>query len=281
MSEIEARVYRPDSRFETGWFAALSALLQELISFRPHIGTLFARDFRASYRGTALGVFWNFVLPLVPISAYILLAGLRVFPAREGIPAAIYISIGATLWFLMTSLIRQPINIVKSRTREVMKTALPLSASIASSFAMLVFETMVRFGLVIVLVIAMRHWPALTSPLVIPVALIASIFALSLGVFLSILNVVSPDIERVVTIVLQYGIFLSGVIFPVSSLGPLGVLEVANPFAVFITAVRDAAFAGEFSHPVALAAWSAASLVLALVSVRFFYVMEYRIRGLA
>lgn len=281
MSEMNARVYRPDSRFATGWLSAVLALYRELMSFRPHIGTLFARDFEAAYRGAALGVFWNFALPLVPISAYIMLAGLRVFPAREGLPAAIYIGIGATLWFLMTGLIRQPISIVKSRTREVMKTALPLSASIASSFAMLLFETLVRLGLVVVLIVVFRSWPALTAPLLIPVAIIAATFGLSLGVFLSILNAVSPDIERLVTIVLQYGIFLSGVIFPVSSLGPLGVLEVANPFAVFITAARDAAFMGGFSHPIALAAWSGATLVLALVAARFFYVMEYRIRGLA
>jgi ABC-type polysaccharide/polyol phosphate export permease len=281
MSEIKARVYRPDSRFETGWITALSALHKELMAFRPHIGTLFAKDFRAAYRGAALGVFWNFALPLLPISAYVLLAGLRVFPAREGIPAAIYISVGATMWFLMIGLIRQPITIVKSRTNEVMKTALPLSASIASSFAMLLFETGVRIGLVVVLIVAMRVWPALTAPLIIPVVLIAAIFSLSLGVFLSILNAVSPDIERVVTIFLQYGIFLSGVIFPVSSLGPLDFLEVANPFAVFITAARDAAFGGGFSHPAALAGWSAAALVFAVISARFFYVMEYRIRGLA
>lgn len=281
MSENDTRVYRPDSRFETGWLGALLALYREIASHRSHITILFSKEFRSASRGSALGVFWNFALPLLPISAYILLASLRVFPPREGLPAALYISFGATVWFLMTGLIRQPIQIVKSRTREVMKTALPLSASIASSFAMLFFETLVRCGLLVALIVYFGVWPAFAAPLAMPVLLVAVTFSLSLGVLLSILNVVSPDIERVVTVFLQYGIFLSGVIFPISYMGPLVILEQINPFAVFIIASRDLFFFGVAPHPAALAIWAAASLALLFVAARFFYVMERRIRGVA
>ena len=281
MPADDARVYRPDSGFETGWFSAAGALYSEVIAYRSHIATLFARDFHAAYRGAAFGVFWNFALPLLPITTYILLATLRVFPPRDGIPAAVYISVGATMWFLFAGLIRQPIQIVKQRNNEAMKMSLPLSASIAASFAMLLFDTLVRLALVIGIIVFMGAWPKLTALWLVPIVFAGCIFSLGVGVFLSVLNAVTPDIERIVRIVLQYGIFLSGVLFPVSYMGPLAALEIYNPFTVFISSARDLAFLGVVDQPQALLFWSAGGVVFLIIAARLFYVTERRIRGLA
>lgn len=275
------RVYRPDSRFGAGLAGSLAALAGEIRKFRSHIGTLFWSEFHAGYRGTALGAFWNIALPMLPISVYILLVSLRVFPVYDGVPPSVYIGFNVTLWYLFTGLILQPMQVVKSRNAEVMKTAMPLSASIAASFARLCFDTLVRAAFVAVLMAATATAPMVSSLALLPILLAACALFLSLGLLLSIANVIFPDIERVVTIILQYGIFLSGVIFPLSSLGALAALETANPFNVFIAAARDVVFLGAASQPVALAAWAAASLLLVLFSARFFYVMEYRIRGVA
>ena len=275
------RRYRPDSRFSIGLLGAFAALVRELVEFRSHILMLFSNEFKASYRGTALGVVWNLLLPLLPISVYVLLASLRVFPKFEGIAPAVYIGFNVTLWFLFTGFINRPIQVVRSRNAEIMKTAMPLSASIASSFAQLCFDSLLRIALVAALMAATATIPTLASAALLLVVLAGSIFFLSIGLLLSILNVIYPDIDRVVTIILQYGIFLSGVIFPISSMGPLAVLETTNPFSVFIQAARDAVFLGTLSHPAALAAWTGAGLIALLVSARFFYLMEYRIRGLA
>lgn len=277
----QPRIYRPDSRFDSTIFGALGALFLEIIEYRSHIATLFGSEFNASYRGTALGVAWNFLLPILPISVYVLLVHMRIFPAREGIPAAVYIGFNVTLWFLFTGLINRPIQIVRARNTEMMKTAMPLSAALVSSFARLCFDTLVRCAFVIVLILVLPTHVKLTALAVVPVIAAGSALFLGTGLLLSILNVTYPDVERIVTIVLQYGIFLSGVIFPISAMPPLRFLEVANPFAVFIHSARDAAFAGTFTHPLPLAVWTLAGGALLLLSARFFYVMEYRIRGLA
>lgn len=280
MREIKARTYRPDSRFELGWLAAAWALAREIKRFRSHIGTIFANDFRSSYRGTVLGVFWNFVLPLIPISIYTLLVNLRVFPLLEGIAPAVYISFNVTLWYLMTGFIIQPIQIIKSRNAEIMKTSMPLSAAIAASFARLSFDTLVRIVAVSALIILNATSVKLSVMAVVPITLSACVFCLGAGLLLAVANVIYPDTERVVRITLQYGIFLSGVIFPVSSMGSLSALNTCNPFNVFIHAARDAAFVGMLNYPVAFFVWSAVGGFLLLFSVRFFYVMEYRLRGL-
>ena len=279
--KVGVRIYRPDSRIKQNWLQAAISITREIKNFRSHINTLFMRDFRKGYVGTVLGVFWNFILPMVPISVYILLVSLRVMPRYDGIPPAVYISFNITIWYLLTGLIRQPIQIVKSRNAEMMKTAIPLSAAIVSSFAQLCFDTAVRIALVTVLIVATQTGISWAAFLVVPIILSGGLLFLGLGLLLSILNVIYRDIERVVTIVLQYGIFLSGVIFPLSSLGPLTGLSTANPFNVIISSAREAAFAGSISNPGALAAWTTVGVILFLYSIWFFYLMEYRIRGFA
>ena len=270
--------YKPQSRLDASSLDATAALAGELSSYRSHIATMFVGDFRASYRGTLLGVFWNFVLPLVPISVYILLVSLKVFPRYDGIEPSVYISFNVTVWMLLTGMITRPMQVVKTRNQETMKTAMPMSVAIASSFAQLCFDTLVRLALVTVLVVAFAQWPHFN---ILPflVALISGLaFCFAIGLMLAIFNIIYPDLDRIVNIVLQYGLFLSGVIFPVSTLGPLRVLENTNPLNVFIRTMRDYLFVGSDTQPQSLWIWAAVAFMIFLIAVRFFFIMEHRIR---
>lgn len=273
-----SRHYLPQSRLKTGSFSAAKALGNEIVQFRSHISTMFAADFRKSYHGTVLGILWNFILPLVPITVYILLVNLRVFPLYDGLEPAVYISFNVTMWMLFAGMIMRPMQVVLSRNQETMKTAMPMSVAVSSSFAQLCFETLVRLGLVTVLVVVFAQWPTLHLFPFLLALITGLLFCLSIGLTFAIFNVIYPDINRVTNIFLQYGLFLSGVIFPVSTLGPLAVLENTNPFNVFIRSTRENLFFGTESDPQIVWIWAGVSLVMFLISVRFFYVMEHRIR---
>lgn len=272
-------VYRADNRFNDSLTVALSRLFMELIYFRSHTTTIFRRDFQASYHGTFFGIFWNFTLPLIPISIYILLASFRVLPSFEGVPSSVAIAFNATIWFLLAGCIQQPISVVRGRNAEAMKTALPLSVSIAASFGRVLFDTLVRLALLMVVIIATAVWPSTMAPLTIFLVALALFFFLGFGLLVSILNIIAPDVQRLVSVALQYGLFVSGVIFPLSKLGPLAILETINPFAVFITAARDLTFHGTITNVGLLAAWLLVGILLFIYAARLFYLMEYRIRG--
>lgn len=282
MSDIKSgtpqRSYRPNNRADANIFSAIAALIGEIRQYRSHIATIFAADFKNTYRGTVFGVFWNFTLPLIPISVYILLVSLRVFPRFEEIPPAVYLSFNVTMWMLLTGVITRSIQVVKSRTQEAMKTSIPLTAAISSSFAQLCFDTLVRLVLVAVLVAVFGPVPKVNILWLLLAISSGLLFCLSIGLTLSIFNMIYTDVERLTTIVLQYGIFLSGVIFPISTLGPLAVTENYNPFNVFIKSARDFLFFGGHPDAAALLAWAGVAVILSLLSLRFFYVMELRIR---
>lgn len=259
-------------------FWAIAVMVAEIWRFRSHISVVFWNEFRGAYRGTKLGVLWNIILPLVPISVYILLVNLRIFPQYEGLSPAVYIGFNVTVWMLLTGMITRPMQVVKLRTQEAMKTSIPLTAAISSSFAQLTFDTLVRLCLIAGLVLWFGPVPKVNAPFLILALFSGMGFCLALGLILSIFNMIYPDVDRLTNIILQYGIFMSGVIFPVSTMGPLAVLETINPFNVFIKSTRDYAFFGVHSDLNTLLIWAGAGLVLSLIAARFFYVMEHRIR---
>jgi len=275
------RTYVPESRYSASSIEAIRELFKEVWSFRSHIVAMFGSEFRSSYRGTVFGVFWNFALPLVPLSVYILLVNLRVFPAYDGLNPAIYISFNVTIWSLLTGLITLPIMVVKGRNKESTRTAQPISVAVVASFARLCFDTFVRLALLCVLIVVFAQWPKANFVMLLPILLSGMLLCFSLGLMLAIFNVIIPDVERVVTILLQYGVFVSGVIFPLGGLGPLKVLESYNPFNVYIQALRDDVFFGEISNHTAVWSWAGVAVMLFLISTRFFYVMERRIRGIS
>lgn len=271
-------VVTPDNRAKDSVLKAIKNLAAEIFSFRDQIGTVYRQNFRNSYHGTGFGVLWNFILPLVPLTVYLFLTKIRVFPSFDGVDGATYLTFGVTMWFVFTGFVLLPITTVNSRKQQAMKTSLPLSTSIVSAFANLVFETAVRICLVAIIIIVNGSWPTWFSPLVFLLFLPGFFLFFGAGLILSIMNVIYKDVARLVTIILQYGIFVSGVIFPLGSSELIRTLNNFNPFAVMVDACREIVFKGQIPNWIPLSIWSGIGIVIFILGCRLFYVMEYRIR---
>ena len=117
----------PETRQHEGIVAACRHILAEIISHRSQILLTFRRDFTKASQWSRLGSFWNYALPLVPITVYMALMGLRVFPQFDGVNGLVYVAIGVTLWMAYTGLIQRPISTLEGRFRELSMTRFPLS----------------------------------------------------------------------------------------------------------------------------------------------------------
>ena len=103
---------------------------------------------------------------------------------------------------------------------------------------------------------------------------------MGIGIFLATLNLVYKDVSRVVTIILQYGIFVSGVLFPLRDVRYLDTLNLFNPLYVFIESSRSVVIRGFISNPGSYAIMAFMALAVFFISCRIFFVMEYRLRGI-
>ena len=274
------QIIRPDSRMRESVISASRHLINEIWIFRSHIKIIFMGRFRAAYSGTGLGIFWNYALPLIPLTVYWFLSTIRVFPNFEGVSGATYITFGVTLWFLLAGCVQVPIKVISSRNNESMKTNFPLSTSIVSEFAQLIFDSIIRVFLVLIIIFYTESWPFMQTFILPLILLPALLLFTGIGLLLGILNVIFNDISRIVTIMLQYGIFVSGVIFPLNNTGVLSIFNTYNPFAIFIDASRSIVFQGNIDNLNSYIMASIFAVVVFIFAIRSFYIMEYRLRGI-
>ena len=272
-------VYRPDSRLRANFIEAAASVAGDAFANRWHIWTKFKHEFRARSNQTGFGAAWLVIEPVIPISAYAFLALIAVFPSRDDMPAVLYISIGVTVWTLMTDAVMKPMGAVLGNRTVLSKSNFPLAGILFSGFAQTAFDAGVRIlcvAAVFAFTIGAPPWRAIfIVPMLIPIL----IFSMGLGMGLSIINVVYRDLQNIMQIVLRYGLFLSLVIFPLPAHPMLDQAMAFNPFAVFIDNIRSVLVFGELSDLQPFLWWSAASLLALFVGCKLVYVMEHRIRG--
>lgn len=260
---------------------ATRALAEEIWNHRWHIQQMFWRDFSNSYRLTRFGTVWNYILPLVPISVWVMLNGLRFFPVMEGVKSVVYVTIGITFWFLFAGFVSLPIASIENRIKEVSRSQMPLVGVVVASFAGLSFDTLVRLaGVVLVFALfhGAPHWQVVFAPFIL---VFAALFFIGLGMLLAVFNLAFRDIGKIVGIALSYGMLLSSIVFPLDHIPLLAKISLFNPFYVFVDSLRALAVFGEIRHPTALFAFSYLGVMLFLLSCRLIYVSQSRLRGFA
>lgn len=211
---------------------------------------LIRKEFLASHRHSGLGLFWAFVMPMVPVTAYIVL---RLFvagqPDQHGIHPMVYVTLGVTLWLLFRDVLRVPLNAVNKYAATIANAELSVGGAVIVGFGGVVLDTLLRFAMCVPVL--------LVTSVVHPVDLVAALTYLFAGVvfFLSIglvsipLAVVFPDLKNVYDLLFTYLVFFSLAIFPVSPGSRYEALIAWNPFAAFIDAVRASLVLGQTHEP--------------------------------
>lgn len=274
-------VYSSGDAQRTGFATALAALAGQVRRNHWHIGQLFIRDFSNSYQLTRFGVVWNYVLPIVPITVWVLLSGLRMFPSFDGVSSVVWVTMGVTLWFLFSGFLMLPISTVESKIREGTKSEMPLIGFVIVGFAQLFFDTLVRViatAGVFIFFQGLPHVGALLTPFIV---LSAFMFFTGIGLILAVFNLAYRDIIKVVGMVLQYGMLLSGIVFPIADVPFLSDYVAFNPFFVFVDSIRTLFVQGTIKHPVELAVFCASGVIIFVFACRFFYISEKRLKGFA
>lgn len=272
MQRIEA-----DDRYLCGPFSAAFALSREVIKNRVFIVNSFVNEFKSKYQGTIVGVIWNVLIPLLPIIVYIVLTNSRLVVGFEGLDTSVAVSFNAMVWFLFVGLVQTPIDVVESRTKDAIKTEVPLSAFVAAGVLNLTYETALRVCFFLVIFIWAGAFDIMLI-LVLPLIVASAVPFLAVGIFLALLNVSVSDVRKVTSSLLGLGIFLSGVIFPLPSSGPLSYFSEYNPFAFTIAFLRSG-LSGGYQLDITYLTWLSVGFILFIVAGRAFYVMELRIRN--
>jgi lipopolysaccharide transport system permease protein len=225
------------------------------------------RELRQKYKGSALGVLYYLINPIVLMVAYAIMTKyvLR-FDAIEDYPLFLLIGIGTWLFFSQSlmasasSLIDQSSLVRKVRfPREIVPAAVV-------SVQFVIFAVLIALLTPITVAVRGNLDPAL---LLLPVLLVLlAAFALGLGLAVAVLHAYYRDVAPILGAALLPWFFLSPIFFTPGDItnreAARAALEWVNPVAPFITAVRDVVWGGVWpSAPTVLYVLAAAGLALA------------------
>ena len=239
----------------------------DLYRYRELFGNLFRRDLQTRYKGSALGVLWSLINPLVLMGIYVLVFSL-LWKVAQMEHYALYLLVGLTVWlFFSTSLTTASRSLLDSASliRKVRfpRQLVPLSV-VATQLVTFVAMLLVLMVVNPIIISETRD----TFLLAIPVA--AGIVAFSAGVALivSCANVVYRDVEHLVQAVLLPWFFLTPILYRLEDL-PGGVqrydwvvtiLRWVNPLTPPLYALRDPLFYGQLPD-----VWDVVYLVVEIV----------------
>ncbi|MFL5340334.1 MAG: ABC transporter permease [Gemmataceae bacterium] len=228
-------------RATTGW-RALD--LTELWRYRELLFFLAWRDVKLRYKQTALGVAWAVLQPLATMLVFSIFFGKLGGMKSDGVPYPLFVLTALLPWQLFAYSLTQASNSLVSEQRLITKVYFPRLIVPFSSVLAGLADFVVTFVLLIGLLawyavqgrLSWPGWPLLTLPLFV---LLSVATALSVGLWLSALNVKYRDFRYTLPFLTQFWLFATPVAYPSSIVPePYRALYGLNPMAGVVEGFR-------------------------------------------
>ncbi|PWW43739.1 ABC transporter permease [Melaminivora alkalimesophila] len=242
--------------------AALFSELSHLRRLRGLVWVLTLREVAARYQGSAAGVLWAYVQPLLTVAAYYLVFDV-VFAMRLGDNAptgrvGTYLIVGSLPWMAFCDAVGRGTSSLIEAGGLLHKNALPPVLFPART----VLASTVVYGpllLLLALAYAPVHRFALPVLAVLPLLLLQALLAFLLAYALAIMAAALRDVVQLVGFALSIGIFISPVLFPMALFPPAWRWVLwANPMTPVVAGLQSALLQGAWPPAqvwAALALW--------------------------
>lgn len=210
-----------------GQRSSLGSLLVSIWRHRQLIGQMTKREVVGRYRGSALGLAWSFLNPLMMLSVYTFVFSV-VFKSRWGNATsaandshamfAIMLFVGLIVHGLFAEVINRSPALVIGNVNFVKKVIFPIEILPVISMGAALFHSAVStlvLMIAYVVFLGMPHWTAILLPLV-----LLPLITLTLGLswFLASIGVFLRDVGQTMAIFTTVLLFMSPVFFPLSAL---------------------------------------------------------------
>jgi lipopolysaccharide transport system permease protein len=245
--------------------------LKELWEYRELLYFLVWRDVKVRYKQTAIGALWAVIQPLMTMIVFTLVFDKFARMPSNGLPYPIFSYAALLPWTYFSKALNQSVMSVVGNANLITKVyfpriLLPVSAVIGG---------LIDFAIAFVFLLGMMAWygiaPNWGMALLPLFVLLTMLTALSVSVWLSVINVRYRDIGQAIPFLIQLWLFASPVAYPVSVVPEQWrLLYSLNPLAGVIEGFRWALL-GSDTPPVGLLMLSTAMVLALLCSGIFFF----------
>lgn len=256
---------------------------RELLGYRDLIWLFAKRDISATYSQTVLGPWWFILQPLLATAVFSLLFGRLGRFGTDGIPHFLFYMSGLSVWNLFSECINRTAGTFTRNAHLFGKVYFPRMVMPVASL----LHCLLLFAVQLALFLTGMAWYGITQPGVIApnwhIALVPGLlvlvmlFGLGVGCIISALTTRYRDLSFALGLGLQFWMYGSAVIFPLSRIDPADrwIFEL-NPMVAVIEAYRFAFLgAGQVQAGQVIVA-GCISLAIFLVGVLLFHRVEQR-----
>ncbi|MEY8339202.1 ABC transporter permease [Lachnospiraceae bacterium 62-35] len=228
------------------------SLMKEIVKKRKLIWDLSKADFKKRFVGSYFGVIWMFIQPVVTVMIYFFIfqLGFKSVPPIPGVPYVLWLVPGIVPWFFYSEALNAITNCLQEYHYLVKKVVfqveiLPVIKLISS---------LIVHGFFILIMIAMalcyRRMPLCTWIQIFYYTFGAAMLGLGIGYFTSAVNVFFKDMAQIVTICIQFGMWLVPIMYQESMFADeapwVPALLKLNPFYYIVAGYRDSILTGNW-----------------------------------
>lgn len=221
--------------------------LRELWVHRDLFFFLVWRDIKVRYKQTVLGVAWAVLQPLLTMVVFTVIFGKLAQVPSDGEPYPIFVFAGLLPWNFFNQAVTASSNSLIGNAALITKVYFPRlvipGAAVGAGLIDLAIAAAIMFAMAFYYGVGFGVGLLMLPPL----ALLATLYAAGVGMWMSALNVKYRDIRYALPFVLQIWMYVTPVIYPVSFIPERWRWLIAlNPLSGIIQGFRAAIFGRPF-----------------------------------
>ena len=185
---------------------------RDLWRYRELFYFLAWRDLLVRYRQTAIGVTWALLRPLLTMLVLVIFGRVAKL-AVPGVPQPILVLSAMLPWQFFSNSLGDSSNSLVTNANMISKIYFPRLIVPASSVMVSMVEFLISFAILVVLLLFYQYpitWHFLALPLLVVLSFLA---ALGPGLLTTALNVKYRDFRYVIPFIVQFGLYISPVVF--------------------------------------------------------------------
>lgn len=188
---------------DKGAIRGLAYSVKAILDHRELLGLLVNREIKARYKDSSLGFLWSLLRPLTQLLIYYVAIG-KFLGAERSVPEfAIFVFTGLTAWGLFSEILASSTSSIVSNSGLIKKVYIPREIFPLAAVGSAGFNFLVQLIILLGATVVLGSPPVTPNLIFLPLSLaVLLVFAFSLGLLLSALNVYLRDIQHLVEVLL-------------------------------------------------------------------------------
>ena len=253
--------------------------LKDVLKYKSLLNNLAKRDFLVRYKQAFAGILWALLKPLISILVFGYISS-KINNTENTATNFVYVASAMLLWQLFSSVFNDVSNSIIGNSNLFSKVYFPKIIIPLSSILVCLVDFLISLIILIVLFIISGqsiHWQIILAPLFIILTLINGF---GIGLYFATINVKYRDVKFIVPVILQFGMYVTPVIFSTKYYLDrlpewLHWLFCLNPMVGAIDGFKYALFGGDSIYNIYYFSLSiCVSFLFLFIGVKYFYKFE-------